>query len=311
MKRSSFIGLAGLCLSGICVSAAGAQTVKQVPVRVAEIATAQECTMYEGIRASGSSKASARAGGYANAYGAGGYAAVSTSSKFSFETFFVKDCISHFEGVRAAMQSALASSGTLAVAPGGYVLSGRVEDVVPVSSGYVEQAASGQAYGTGSNGLLVTISVKVADKAGRIVFGAPVVAQIDTSSATIVRGTVGASEASGEGLYGLLQRQLALAVARKVAFHFRPMLVVQGGGRKIQLNYGGPLLEAGAMISVTSPDGSSAARYRVTSVGEGTALAQQIDDAASGGIVAGSRATVIEKGDPAANQSLMERAELP
>lgn len=321
MRKSLAIGLA------LVGTSAQAQTANPVAIRVGAIETAQECTLYEGVRYKHEERSRGRSSGYvagggsgyANAYGAGGsgyYAAggsssYSNSSKTSFETFFVKDCISHFEGIRSAMQSALASSGSVVIRTGGYVLTGRVEDVVPTGSGYVDQAASGQSYGSVSTGLRVTMSVKVADKAGRIVFGAPVVTEIETGSYGEARGSANVSVASGEGLYSLLQRQVAMVAARQVAFHFRPLEVIGGSGKKVQLNYGGPLLEVGTMLSVTRPDGSSAARYRITSVSSGSALAQQVGDADSTGIVAGSRATVIEKGDPAANQSTLERVDLP
>jgi hypothetical protein len=175
----------------------------------------------------------------------------------------------------------------------------------------LDRAASGQSYGSISTGLRVTMSVKVADKAGRIVFGAPVVTEIETGSYGEARGSANVSVASGEALYSLLQRQVAMAAARQIAFHFRPLEVIGGSAKKIQLNYGGPLLEVGTMLSVTSPDGSSAARYRITSVSSGSALAQQVGDTDSSGIVVGSRAMVIEKGDPAANQSTLERVDLP
>jgi hypothetical protein len=236
-------------------------------------------------------------GGYSSSY--------SASSKTRFETFFVKDCANKFEGVRSAMEAALASTGSVILGGGGYVLSGRVEDVVP------EKAGTGKAYGTVSNGLKVTMSFKVTDKAGRVVFGYPIVTEIETGYASTARGTTSASVSSGEGLYSILQQQLALAASRKIAFHFQPLVVSQGGGRRIQLNYGAPLLETGAMLSVTGSEGAVAARYRVTSVSTGTALAEQIGDADSRSIKAGSVAVVIEKGDPAANQSVLERVELP
>lgn len=316
-----------IALAALGGTASQAQTMGATPVRVGEIETAQECTLYQGVRyknetrerGSSSGYVAGGGSGYANAYGAGGsgyYAAggsssYASSSKTSFETFFVKDCISHFEGIRQALQSALASSGSVVVKTGGYVLTGRVEDVVPIGSGYVDQASSGRQYGSVSGGLRVTMSVKVADKSGRIVFGAPVVTEIETASYGEARGSANVSVATGEGLYSLLQRQVAMVAARQVAFHFRPLEVVNLGGKKVQLNYGGPLLEVGTMLSITSPDGSSAARYRVTSVGAGSALAQQVGDADSTGIMPGSRATVIEKGDAAANQSTLERVDLP
>lgn len=324
MWRSLLLGMGAVSSLAVSVQAQPKQT---VAIRVGTIETAQECTLYQGIKYSNDSRSSgsnsgyvsASGSGYASPYGGGGSSSVSggynssysASSKTRFETFFVKDCTSNFEGVRSAMEAALASTGTIIVGGGGYVLSGRVEDVVPVASGYADRAVNGQAYGSVSNGLKVTMSFKVADKSGRVVFGYPIVTEIETDYAGTARGTTTASVSSGEGLYSILQQRLALAASRKIAFHFQPLVVSQGGGRRIQLNYGAPLLETGAMLSVTSTEGAVAARYRVTSVSTGTALAEQIGDADSRSITAGSVAVVIEKGDPAANQSVLERVELP
>lgn len=297
--------------AAVAISATQASAQKRVAIRVGTIATARECTLYEGFRATNRTSVAAASGGYANAYGAGGYSAMAASSRSTFETFFVRDCKTRFAGIRSAIQAALASSGVVAVGPGGYVLNGRVEDVAPVSSGQVSQSLTGQTYGNTSEGLLVTVSITVADGAGRIVFGAPLVVQIETGSAGYARDTMGASSMTGDGPYGVLQRQVALIAARKVAFHFRPLTVVQGGGKTVQFNHGSPLIDVGTQITVFSPDGSSAARYRVTSAGEGMALAQQVGDADSSRIGPGSRGTVIEATDAAAGQSTMEKVDLP
>lgn len=318
------LGIAAICSP---VALVQAQPKPVVTIKVGAIETAQECTLYEGVRYSNESRSSGSSSGrvsasgsaYSTPYGGGGSASMSggyrssysESSKTSFETFFVEDCISHFEGVRSAMEAALASTGSITVGGGGYTLSGRVEDAVPVTSGYANRNVNGRASGTISNGLKVTMSIKVADRSGRAIFGYPIVTEIETDYAGVARGTVAASVSSGEGLYSLLQRQLALAAARKIAFHFNPLVVSQGGGKRIQLNYGAPLLETGSMLSVTSSDGSVAARYRVTSASSGTALAEQMGDTDSRNIGPGSIASVIERGDPAANQSVLERVELP
>jgi hypothetical protein len=303
------------------------QPAKKTNIKVGTIEAAEKCTFYQGIRynskttASGSSSGyvAGSGSGYANGYGAGGsssYAAggrssYAASNTTSLETYFVKDCVKDFEGIRTAIQASLASTGTIIVAPGGYTISGRIEDVVPTASGFAEQTIDGQGYGTMSEGLKVTMSIIIADNAGRIIFGEPITAEIETGSVSKVRGTVGANVSSGEGLYSLLQRQVALVAAKKVAFHFNPLLVSQGNGKNIQLNYGSPLLEVGNMVSVTSIDGSSAATYRITSVSQGSSLARQIGDAETSAILAGSRASVIERGDPAANQSRLQKVELP
>ena len=300
----------------ICILAAGslyshsAISAEKPSVKIGTITSAKQCNVYQGIKSSGTSSVAAN---YRERNNGSVSAGLSANSSFSFETFFVKDCTSHFEGIRSAFQAAIASSGALIVSPGAsnYLLSGRVEDVVPGTSSFIDRSLTGKSYGTVADSLLVTMSLTLSDKNGRIVFGAPIVASIETGSADITRSTVSANQISGNGLYSLLQRNLANIAARKVAFHINPLSVIQGAGKNIQLNYGAPLIVVGTQISVTSADGSAAARYRITSVTDGSSLAQQIGDANSSKIGIGSHASVIEKGDPAENQNTTERVELP
>jgi hypothetical protein len=298
-----------------------------VAIVMGSIEAAQECTLYEGVRYSNKSRAkgsstayAAGAGsGYAGPGGSGGSAAFaagasssySASSETSFETFFIKDCQSDFGGVRQALEAALASSGAITIAKKGYRLSARVENAVPVTQGFVDTSLTGKGYGTASEGLKVTMSLKLTDANGRSIFGSLVDAQIETGSASIVRGTVAASVSDGEAVYTFLQRELAMVAARKLAFHFKPLQVTGAQGKKVKLNYGGPLLEVGTLLAVTSPDGFSSSRYRVTSVAAGSAIATQLGDANVSSITAGSSALVIEKGDPAANESNLEFVPLP
>lgn len=310
-------------------SATGAQQPFAGPVEMAigSIEAAQECTLYEGVRYSNKSRSrgssSAYAAGAANGYAgpaggggsaafaAGGRSSYSASSETHFETFFVKDCQSDFEGIRQAIEAALASSGTIALSKNGYVLSARVENAVPVQRGFVDTSLTGNAYANVSEGLKVTMSLKVLDKKGRSVFGGLLDAELETGDASAVRGSVAGSAMDGEAAYALLQRQLAMVAARRVAFHFKPLLVSGAQGRKIKLNYGGPLLEVGTLLSVTSPDGFASSRYRVSSVSAGSAIATQLGDANVSSITEGSSVVVIEKGDPAAKESNLEFVPLP
>lgn len=319
-----------LTVPTICVpSSVLAQNAVTAPVEVAmgTIEAAQECTLYEGVRYSnktrvkGSSNAYAAgaASGYAGPAGGGGSAAFaagasssySASSETHFETFFVEDCQSDFDGVRQALEAALASSSAITISKKGYKLSARVENAVPVTQGFVDRSLTGKGYGAVSEGLKVTMSLKLTDPQGKTVFGSLVDAQIETGDASIVRGTVTASSSDAEAAYTFLQRQLAMVAARKVSFHFKPLLVDGVQGNKVKLNYGGPLLEVGALLAVTSPDGFTTSRYRVSSVSSTSAIATQLGDANVRDITPGSSAVVIEKGDPAANESNLEFVPLP
>ena len=175
----------------------------------------------------------------------------------------------------------------------------------------VDRSLTGKGYGAISEGLKVTMSLKLTDSKGKTVFGSLVDAQIETGDASIVRGTVTASSSDGEAAYTFLQRQLAMVAARKVSFHFKPLLVNGVQGNKVKLNYGGPLLEVGTLLAVTSQDGFTTSRYRVSSVSSTSAIATQLGDANVRDITPGSSAVVIEKGDPAANESNLEFVPLP
>lgn len=325
--KKAFLGLA---IPTICApSSVLAQNAVTDPVEVTmgTIEAAQECTLYEGVRysnktrAKGSSNAYAAgaASGYAGPAGGGGSAAFaagasssySSSSETHFETFFVEDCQSDFDGVRQALEAALASSGAITISKKGYKLSARVENAVPVTQGLVDRSLTGKGYGAISEGLKVTMSLKLTDSKGKTVFGSLVDAQIETGDASIVRGTVTASSSDGEAAYTFLQRQLAMVAARKVSFHFKPLLVNGVQGNKVKLNYGGPLLEVGTLLAVTSQDGFTTSRYRVSSVSSTSAIATQLGDANVRDITPGSSAVVIEKGDPAANESNLEFVPLP
>lgn len=295
----------------VVAPAARAQDARPVAISVGPIASAMQCTLYQGVRGQSRTVTAGSSGIAANAYGVAAGSSYAQLHEASWETFFVRDCVKQFQGVRQAIQAALASSGSVIVGGGQYTLSGRVENVAPTGSAYQETGLTGRSYGTANRGMLVTFSVTVKDRAGRIVFGSPVMTEIQTGYGAYTGANAAAGGMSGEGIYGVLQRQLAMATARKVAFHFRPMLVVQNTGRAIQLNYGTPLLEVGTMLTVTSPDGGQAMRYRVSSTSEGSALAQKYGNGDDSRIGPGSRAMVIESGDPAAGEGTMERVELP
>jgi hypothetical protein len=303
--------LAAASLSTIALPYAPAQAQTKLLLSVAPITTTQECHLYQGTSGSLSTHSQSAAGVYSDRHGVGAIAASESDATLNWTTFFYKDCANHFEGIRIAMQSALASSGEVTVGGGGLVLKGRLENVVTTGSQFQDQSITGNRYGVNNSGMLVTFNVTVADRAGRIVFGAPVSTEIETGSAVGSRGTYASSSISGEGVYAVLQQQVAKAAARAVAFHFRPMQVVNNSGQNIQLNYGAPLLEVGQIVSVTSPDGSASMRYRISSVGEQTALAQmQGGGGDDSRIVPGSRAAVLESGDPALREG-MQRVELP
>lgn len=161
-----------------------------------------------------------------------------------------------------------------------------------------------------SSSMVVSIDINIRDATGRTIFGALLTKHLETGSNVSVDGFSSQSAKSGQSLYTELQHEVAFAVARSVAFHLVPLRVSSGGGRRIQLNYGAPLLKLGTLLQAASPDGS-VIRYTVTSAASGTANAEIDGDGDDAGIRPGSLITVIEADDPAANGRRFQRVGLP
>lgn len=276
-------------------TAPGAAAARPVAVAVGPILSAKDCRLY--MATSGHRETYADPLIYA--------------SQTSWTSWFYKDCVSHFDGIRTAIEAALASSGRVVVGPGGLTLSGRLSNVVQdnneTQGGFGRQGS----YSVASQGMLVSFDLDLKDRAGRIVFGIPLTKRMETGSSVQTGGVDARGSQSGEGVYALLQQRVALAAARRIAFHYAPLQVVSVTDRKIQLNYGSPLLANGLLVNVSSPDGGTAIRYRIVSASDGTALAEKYSDGDESRIVPGSRAVAIEDDDPAANAPRFDRVELP
>ena len=232
-----------------------------------------------------------------------------------WKTSLYRDCINHFAGIRDALSAALASSGTLSVGggsvgTGGYTLAARISETTNGSS-TTSVAGVGGGFGLASAGLGLEVSVTLRDKAGRIVFGAPIKQRLETASAVDTGSTLAGSSLSGDGVYATLQRQVAIAVARRVAFHFAPLTVLNVKDHKIQLNFGTPLLQSGDIVNVTSSDGFTAIRYRINSTSPGRAIAEKYSDGDEAQIRAGNIATFVDEDSGMDDQNRFERVELP
>jgi hypothetical protein len=267
-------------------------------IAVAPIAARQECQLYRGTSGSLRTHSEGSANIHANLFGVGAGARSESDVDLRWRTFFVQSCVRHFDGIRAAIEAALASSGTVVIGPGAMVLRGTVGNFAKAGSNYNDTSLTGQSYGISSQGITVTFDFTLSDRAGRKIFGVPVSAAIDTGLQVNARGTSVGDQSSGEGVYSQFEQQIAKAAARAVAFHFTPLTVVSKTARATQFNYGAPLIEVGQTIAATSPDGNSSFRYRVVSVGDRTALATPLgglgDEAAVG---PGSKGRVLESAD--------------
>lgn len=282
----------------LAAPSAGAQTIPSSTVSIGAFSSEGTCSL---IRRS-----------------AGSSALVVTSDVIAaaarWETWFERDCVDNFATLRRSIEAALAASGKVSVAPGsGYVVSGRVSDIG--TFGGPGGAPPAEGYLVASGGLFANLDIVVRDRAGRTVFGTLITKRIETASTVAVSDKTSQFSTrggrSGQALYTELQHALALAAARQIAFQVAPLKVVAGGGDKIQLNYGAPLLAFGTIIQATSPDGFNSARYTVVSARPSTAVAEVDGGGNTSQIGVGSSAVVLEPEDPASNGRRFDRVDLP
>ncbi|HEX8444121.1 MAG TPA: hypothetical protein VF631_10800 [Allosphingosinicella sp.] len=227
--------------------------------------------------------------------------------------WLVIECRNNFPQLRDRIQSAIAQSGKLGLSArsGGrdlpapaYVLSGRVSALETTSS-----RATAVDYCVAGTNAAASLDVRVRDaRSGAIVYGGTVTRTASLAH-HVVAGEGGCSAGpAGRASYASLQNDLALSAARAVSFHVVPLRVTQVSGKRINLNYGAPLLAMGAIVQV--PDISGApVRYRVSGAMADSAVADAMGDV--GDIRPGTRALYIESEDPAANGRRFEKVDLP
>ena len=297
--RSNALGRAAVIGLALAAAAGTAQAQAQVrSLTIGKVSAEQSCTLYQ------ESAGSSYEAGHANAYGYGYVAGE------SWRTWLVKDCVNNFSTMRSSLEAALASSGKFSIRPKGGAYS------VSVSLSQVGQDGGpprdgGGAYSISTQGLFATAQVTVRDASGKIVFGGVMTKHMETGSQIRTSGLSTSSGQSGEAVYTELQNEVALAIARTVAFHIDPLRVVDGGGKQIRLNYGSPLLQVGTVIEAPRPGAQRGLHYLVDSADPSGATAHQDTEGDSSSVGPGLAVNVIESDDPAANTRRTERVELP
>lgn len=230
----------------------------------------------------------------------------------SWRSWMVKDCESQFDTMRTSLESAFASTGKFSVGNGGYLvnvtLSG-VTDGGPAAD--VPPADQRGEYHISQSFMSVALDVTVTDRDGTVVYGGPIMKKVETGYSMTADNSYSNGSNTGEAVYGQLQQEVALAVARLVAFKIEPLRVSEIDGYDIKLNYGSPLLKLGTIVQVDGKGGMRRLRYLVTSSDSRYALAEVDGDNDPSLIEIGAFASVIEGDDPAANGRRYKRTRLP
>lgn len=233
------------------------------------------------------------------------------ASKTSWRSWLVKDCVTQFDTMRHSLEAALAATGKFVVGPGGYRVNVTINDVSGGGPAPDVPAVGDRGYAFSKAGIMTSYSVTVTDRAGHVIYGGLGTKTVETGSKINADGTYSWTNMGGDAIYGVLQTELALAIARSVAFKIVPLTVTEVDGGRIGLNYGAPLLKLGSSISVNGSNGLRTVRFLVVSAQNGTAIAEVDGDVDTSAIRPGAEATFAEDDDPAANGRRYDRVRLP
>ena len=275
------------------------------PTRVAigSFTSAQSCNTY--ILTSGAVGASAS---HTRVWGVGSSTSLAFAAAWRQE--LVRDCVDNFSQLRASVEAALGASGRVTVVPrgtpGAIVLAGRVS---PVGTSSSSRQTAGESETVEDAD--VTVSFSLADGRGRSLFGNSVVKRVQRGSQYDGGSVQMSTSRSQSSAYAQLQRDLAFAVSRGVAFHFDPLRVVGVSGRRIRINYGSPLVPLGSTVILDGGLEGGQIRGNVVAAGGGYADVESEAGRDLSMVRIGSIATFAEPEDPASNMPRFERVDLP
>lgn len=267
------LAVTGGVLMGVAAlsSATGASAQTRPVLAIGKVASEKECSLYESY----------------------------------WGTWLILECRNNFAAMRARLSSALEESGKLTIATRAPL---QVTAAI-TELGITTSQSSGAGYGAASRRAVASMDVRVMDTArGRLVWGGTVTKSIEAGSGVVGEGVETSTGSSPRAIYTELQRQISLAAARAVSFHFTPLRVTEVDGARVELNYGGPLLSLGDLVEARGGDGR-AARYRVISTTGTTASAESVNGGAPP--ATGAEATFIEADSTAANARRYDKVDLP
>ena len=233
------------------------------------------------------------------------------ASKTSWRSWLVKDCVTQFDTMRHSLEAALAATGKFAVGPSGYRVNVTINDVSGGGASPDVPATGARGFAFSKAGITTSYSVTVSDRAGHVIYGGLGTKTVETGSKISADGSYAETNMGGDAIYGVLQTELALAIARSVAFNLVPLTVTDVDGDRIGLNYGAPMLKLGASISVNASGGLRTVRYLVVSAQNGMAIAETDGDVDTSAIRTGAKAKFAEEDDPAGNARRHDRVRLP
>lgn len=223
---------------------------------------------------------------------------------------WVKDCYNNFENMRRSLEAALGATGRFTVGNGGYRVNVSIEGISGGTPAPDIPSAGPRGYGFSKASIVTSYSMTITDRTGKVIYGGLSTKSVETGSRIEADGTSAETRLTGDAVYGILQNEIALSIARSIAFRVDPLKVTEVDGDRIRLNYGAPLLKLGSLVEVQG-GGLSNTRYAVVSANSGQAIAEADGDFDSSDVSIGTNVNFIEEDDPAANGRRYRRNRLP
>ena len=142
-------------------------------------------------------------------------------------------------------------------------------------------------------------------------FGNLLTKTLPIGKGTATAGMISASAQSGRTVYTQMQREVAMAIAREIAFKMYPPRITAVTPGRIALNYHSDFLPLGTVVYVTAANGVSTIKCVVAPGSGGYATAVPDGAGSLAGVEVGSIVNVVDRDDPAAQGRRYERVDLP
>lgn len=225
--------------------------------------------------------------------------------------WLVIECRKSFPEMQGRIGSALAESGRFTVSGPGrapaLVVTGRITSLGATNA--TAWSSGTDNYCVGGTRVAAALDLRIRDtRTGRIVYAGTITKSVEIAAHVVAGSSQCAAGVPSRVNYGALQREVALAAARAVAFQSDPLRVTSVDGQRVSFNYGAPLLALGMIAQVPGRSGYPA-KYRITAATPQTAFAEPMGNPAD--VAPGAVASVIESDDPAANGRRYDRTDLP
>lgn len=288
-----------------------AQEQQLIKIAISDLSSQLDCTIYEESSGTDTTVRRSRTGIYSDPFVSVGVNSTAEATYSTWSTWYVKDCVDHFPSLRVSLQSAIANpNGPITIDQDRpeYYLSGALSATSTDSGPNIVDGDTGLSIK--SQRMKLHFSFVVTDKAGKIAFSSQVQSHV-TERLDLSLGKASIKErANGEGIYTALEQKLSREVARRIAFHFKPIRADAIINGRVSLNYGENSLPMGSQLSLIDKQLNSA-RLIVVAANEHQSIALVEGDVELSGRPSDWRISYVDPDGLETNGRRFQRVKLP